>query len=128
MVAMSYPVVRSLRSRTLQTIYQGTTYVRHKHSSPENDRPNAVSTPETEPGVSYKKIARFRPKRDPTIYGIPESKPIPDRAEMEATEENKSHPLWKFFHDQNSINIPHLGKDEAGMCITFPPNTHNYIF
>lgn len=62
------------------------------------------------------KIKSGRPKRDETTYGIPRyTEALPTRPEnvsdMPAYEQ---HPLWAFFHDRQSIELPDPVNDRAG--------------
>lgn len=70
----------------------------------------AFSTSAPASGILTKRQrARGRPKRDETLYGIPERR---DLAELEALgvglgeyDPKAPHPLWQFFHVGEPINV-----------------------
>ncbi|KAM0790351.1 hypothetical protein ACM66B_003235 [Microbotryomycetes sp. NB124-2] len=61
-----------------------------------------------------------RPKRDETLYGVnnqdaqlPRSQ-WPDKTQTDTS----GHPLWKFFHDKQSLEAPDKRTDESGRSWT----------
>lgn len=54
-----------------------------------------------------------RPKRDPTTYGVQHHIPRGDWPKEKETD-TSSHPLWKFFHDGESLEVPDKRKDSGG--------------
>lgn len=54
-----------------------------------------------------------RPKREATAYGIPSGVP---RAQwpLEQDTDTTAHPLWAFFHDRDSLEVPDKRKDNSG--------------
>ncbi|ORY68039.1 mitochondrial 39-S ribosomal protein L47 (MRP-L47)-domain-containing protein [Leucosporidium creatinivorum] len=58
------------------------------------------------------------PKRDATLYGLP-SDAVP-RSQWPNKEQTDTtgHPLWRFFHGQESLEVPDKRKDETGRSWT----------
>ncbi|GAA5993252.1 hypothetical protein JCM10908_004533 [Rhodotorula pacifica] len=65
----------------------------------------------------------YRPKRIPTYYGQHTSvHPQPDahaRPTRETTD-TSAHPLWRFFHEQQSLEVPDKRKDNSSRSYTAP--------
>lgn len=60
----------------------------------------------------------YRPKRISTYYGQhAAAHPQPDPAQRPNREETdtSNHPLWRFFHDQQSLEVPDKRKDNSSM-------------
>lgn len=58
----------------------------------------------------------YRPKRDATYYGQHvDAHPQPDPAQRPRRGETdtSNHPLWRFFHDQQSLEVPDKRKDNS---------------
>ena len=63
----------------------------------------------------------YRPKRIPTYYGQhAAAHPQPDPAQRPTREETdtSNHPLWRFFHDQQSLEVPDKRKDNSSVFST----------
>ncbi|KAI5478415.1 hypothetical protein MNV49_005164 [Pseudohyphozyma bogoriensis] len=57
-----------------------------------------------------------RPKRSATTYGLPSSSISPPREEWPAREstDTSGHPLWRFFHEKESLTVPDKRRDDSG--------------
>lgn len=53
-----------------------------------------------------------KPKRDETTYGLPPSIPRADWP-LEKDTDTRAHPLWRFFHDKESLEVPDKRKDNS---------------
>ncbi|KAG0659598.1 54S ribosomal protein L4 mitochondrial [Rhodotorula mucilaginosa] len=65
----------------------------------------------------------YRPKRIPTFYGQhAAAHPQPDPAQRPSRQETdtSNHPLWRFFHDQQSLEVPDKRKDNSSRSWTAP--------
>ncbi|GAA6050836.1 hypothetical protein JCM3770_005730 [Rhodotorula araucariae] len=69
--------------------------------------------------ASAARSTAHRPKRDPTTYGLPARIPRkdwPKQAETDTT----AHPLWRFFHDQQPLEVPDKRTDYSSRPWTAP--------
>jgi hypothetical protein len=64
--------------------------------------------------------SRNLPKRDPTTYGIPPVQTPPPREEVESNPDHDSHPLWRFFHNRESLETPDANADRSGRFRDIP--------
>ncbi|KAM0751284.1 MRP-L47-domain-containing protein [Meredithblackwellia eburnea MCA 4105] len=55
-----------------------------------------------------------RPKRDETAYGIPQAKMTRANWPKKEDTDTSNHPLWRFFHDKQSLEVPDKRKDNSG--------------
>ncbi|GJN94353.1 hypothetical protein Rhopal_007427-T1 [Rhodotorula paludigena] len=60
-----------------------------------------------------------RPKRDPTTYGLPPRIPRKHWPKQGETD-TSAHPLWRFFHDQQSLEVPDKRHDYSSRSWTAP--------
>lgn len=62
------------------------------------------------------KSTAFQPKRDPTTYGLPSEADVVPRKQwpLKADTDTSSHPLWRFFHEKESLEVPDKRKDNTG--------------
>lgn len=58
------------------------------------------------------------PKRDPTTYGLPRDQPEKKDWPLEKDVDTSKHPLWRFFHNRESLEVPDKRLDNSG---AFPP-------
>ncbi|GAA5829468.1 hypothetical protein JCM5353_001345 [Sporobolomyces roseus] len=52
-----------------------------------------------------------RPKRDQTTYGVTGTRIPRSKWPKEGETDTASHPLWKFFHDKQSLEVPDKRND-----------------
>ncbi|GAA6008263.1 hypothetical protein JCM10207_000058 [Rhodosporidiobolus poonsookiae] len=85
--------------------------------SPSSSRLFAHSAPSlaAAPGRS----AAYRPKRDPTPYGLAPRLPRAQWPKKEETD-TKDHPLWRFFHGEQSLEVPDKRTDNTSRSWTAP--------
>ncbi|KAK4047476.1 54S ribosomal protein L4 mitochondrial [Microbotryomycetes sp. JL201] len=69
--------------------------------------------------VSARQRFAGRSKRDETLYGVNDSPQLPpsQRPNKQDTD-TSNHPLWKFFHDKQSLQAPDKRTDESGKSWT----------
>ncbi|GAA5989168.1 hypothetical protein JCM11641_002546 [Rhodosporidiobolus odoratus] len=67
------------------------------------------------PGTS----ASGRPKRDVTSYGLGRASRIPrSKWPKQAETETSGHPLWRFFHEEQSLEVPDKRLDNTSRSWT----------
>ncbi|KAK4046401.1 54S ribosomal protein L4 mitochondrial [Microbotryomycetes sp. JL221] len=75
----------------------------------------------TTPCIHARQQFANKPKRDATLYGISnrDAPSIPkDQWPNKQDTNTDNHPLWKFFHDQQSLEAPDKRTDESGRAWT----------
>ncbi|GAA6010638.1 hypothetical protein JCM11491_003005 [Sporobolomyces phaffii] len=60
----------------------------------------------------------FRPKRDETTYGVAGTKIPRSQWPKESETNTDGHPLWKFFHNKESLEVPDKRKDYSSRSWT----------
>ncbi|GAA5821065.1 hypothetical protein JCM11251_001945 [Rhodosporidiobolus azoricus] len=76
---------------------------------------SSASSSAAAPGQS----AQDRPKRDQTVYGVGRAGRIPRKQWPKKEDTNTdSHPLWRFFHDQQSLEVPDKRVDNSSRSWT----------
>ncbi|GAA5874968.1 hypothetical protein JCM16303_004963 [Sporobolomyces ruberrimus] len=60
----------------------------------------------------------FRPKRDETKYGVTGTRIPRSQWPKEAETNTENHPLWKFFHNKESLEVPDKRKDYSSRSWT----------
>ncbi|SCV68598.1 BQ2448_719 [Microbotryum intermedium] len=96
------------------------TWSSYTHASTLASSSWASSPPSSRPSSRFASSTTGRPKRDETTYGIPpESSKLgkgvrPVRSETDTS----AHPLWRFFHDKQSLVAPDKRKDNTSRSWT----------
>lgn len=62
-------------------------------------------------GATRAESTAFRPKRDETKYGVTGTRIPRSQWPKESETNTDSHPLWKFFHNKESLEVPDKRKD-----------------
>ncbi|GAA5930108.1 mitochondrial 54S ribosomal protein uL29m MRPL4 [Sporobolomyces koalae] len=60
----------------------------------------------------------YRPKRDATTYGVTADRIPKSQWPKESETNTDSHPLWKFFHNKQSLEVPDKRQDYSSRSWT----------
>ncbi|GAA5901840.1 hypothetical protein JCM6882_008686 [Rhodosporidiobolus microsporus] len=81
--------------------------------------PRLFSTSPSPAAAAPGRSAYDRPKRDQTTYGVGRAGRVPRRQWPKQADTNTdSHPLWRFFHDQQSLEVPDKRLDNSSRSWT----------
>ncbi|GAA5833076.1 hypothetical protein JCM3766R1_001382 [Sporobolomyces carnicolor] len=69
-------------------------------------------------GATRAESTAFRPKRDETKYGVTGTRIPRGQWPKESETNTDSHPLWKFFHNKESLEVPDKRKDYSSRSWT----------